>query len=124
MRFLADENVEPIVVEWLRTLGHDVTEMSTLQPGSDDDVVLALARAEERVLITYDLDFGELVYRGGLLHTGILLLRLRGTTAADRLSALQVHWAVAVTKLPNFVVVHDRKVRVRRPPPLEPEGAG
>ncbi len=118
MRILADENVEPVIVQWLRSLGHEVASICQRAPGIDDDRVLAVARDERRVLVTYDLDFGEIVYRRGLNHAGIVLLRLSDPTPAGRLIGLQGHWHLIEPRLPQaFIVVHDKKVRVRPLPP-------
>lgn len=118
MRILADENVEPVVVQWLRSLGYEVASICQQAPGINDDDVLALARSERRVLITYDLDFGEIVYRRGMKHTGIILLRLSDPTPTGRLASLQRHWHLVEPRLPQaFIVVHDKKVRVRPLPP-------
>jgi len=43
----------------------------------EDHEVLEIARAEDRILITNDKDFGELIYRQQLEHTGVILFRLR-----------------------------------------------
>jgi predicted nuclease of predicted toxin-antitoxin system len=52
--------------------------MAELAPGEDDDRVLARALAERRVLVTFDKDFGELVFRRGRAAScGIILLRPR-----------------------------------------------
>ena len=49
-------------------------------PGSADDVILACAQSENRLVLTHDKDFGELAFRYGLPATcGILLIRLSGT---------------------------------------------
>jgi predicted nuclease of predicted toxin-antitoxin system len=115
MRFLADENVEPIVVEWLRATGHDVLHMLESDPGASDAVVLERARDDQRVLVTYDRDFGELVFRTGAVTAGVLLLRLSPPMPAERLALLQARWTLFADRLDgNFVVVADRKVRVRR----------
>jgi predicted nuclease of predicted toxin-antitoxin system len=47
-------------------------------PGIDDEAVLAKSRETDAMLITADKDFGDLVFRQGLIHSGILLLRLHG----------------------------------------------
>ena len=77
-RFLANENASREAVLAARAAGFDVTWMVELQPGADDDVVLSLAQREAGVLITFDKDFGELVFRHGSAGSpGILLLRPR-----------------------------------------------
>jgi predicted nuclease of predicted toxin-antitoxin system len=52
--------------------------MVELQPGANDEIVLTLAQQDDRVLITFDKDFGELVFRRGLAGSrGVILLRPR-----------------------------------------------
>jgi predicted nuclease of predicted toxin-antitoxin system len=58
--FLANENAPREAVLAARGAGHDVTWMVELQPGASDEIVLALARQEGRVLLTFDKDFCEL----------------------------------------------------------------
>jgi predicted nuclease of predicted toxin-antitoxin system len=78
MKLLANENVAAAVVDALRADGHDVVWIKEVGQGSTDDVVLALALAEDRVLLTFDKDFGELAFRLGCLATpGVILLRPR-----------------------------------------------
>ena len=63
MRLLADEGVDAAIVARLRFDGYDVVYVAELSPGITDDAVLELANAEERILMTADKDFGELVFR-------------------------------------------------------------
>src|SRR4051812_35302186 len=64
-RMLANENVPGDVVAALLADGHDVTWMRDVGPGSPDDQVPALAFAENRIVLTFDKDFGELAFRLG-----------------------------------------------------------
>ena len=50
-----------------------------------DPELLETARREGRVVVTDDLDFGELVYHQRLATQGVLLLRLRGASVPDRI---------------------------------------
>ena len=76
MKLVADESVEGPTVERLRRDGHEVIYVAELEPGIEDPDVLSLARDEQSVLLTADKDFGELVFRQGERHFGVLLLRL------------------------------------------------
>ena len=77
MRFLADENFPGDAVAALRGAGHDIAWIRTDAPGSSDPAVLDRAVREDRVLLTFDKDFGELAWRARLPATcGIVLLRL------------------------------------------------
>ncbi len=79
MRLCADENFPGDAVRELRTRGHDVLWILTESPNISDSEVLVRAQAEQRTVITFDKDFGELAFRLGLsAQNGILLCRLSG----------------------------------------------
>lgn len=62
---LADENVPRAAVAALREAGLDVSSASEDMPGAADVAVLERAEAEERLLLTFDRDFGELIFHRG-----------------------------------------------------------
>jgi predicted nuclease of predicted toxin-antitoxin system len=77
MRFLADENVSGVSVQRLREAGLDVEAIGEISPSVVDESVLAHAHANGQILITFDRDFGELVYRRGAARpSGIIYLRI------------------------------------------------
>lgn len=81
MRLLANENVPALLVESLINRGHDVAWIKRDSPGATDAEVLRRSVSERRVLITFDKDFGDLVFRlGANASSGVILLRLRGAT--------------------------------------------
>lgn len=112
--FLADENVDKVIIERLRADGHDVAWVSEMQPGITDDQVMAIANDQGRVLLTGDKDFGELVFRQGLITTGVVLLRLAGLAASGKADAV----ATAIRDHGHefrdaFAVVSPGLVRIR-----------
>jgi predicted nuclease of predicted toxin-antitoxin system len=66
MRFLADENFPRPALEALLKAGWDVVSIAEECPGVPDEDVAALCAAQERILLTFDKDFGELVFHRGL----------------------------------------------------------
>lgn len=62
-RLLLDENMPRGIMPALVAAGHDVVSVAEAAPGADDRAVLALARAESRLLLTFDADFGDLLFR-------------------------------------------------------------
>lgn len=76
MKFLADECCNAGLIESLRNNGHDVEYIMEEKPGASDDEVLLIAYNEDRILITEDIDFGELVYRLKKPAKGIILIRI------------------------------------------------
>lgn len=87
-RFLVDECTGPGVASWLATQGHDVISIYDEAPGVDDDVVLEMAVAQNRVLVTDDKDFGEMIFRESKAHCGVVLLRLNDQRLASRIAVL------------------------------------
>lgn len=61
-KFLANENFPKSIVTWLRDQGHDVVHAAEDLVGETDKKLLQLARAEDRILLTFDRDFGELIF--------------------------------------------------------------
>ena len=83
MRLCANENIPEDCVIRLRQEGHDVLWIRETVPGSPDEAVLALAVADNRLLITFDKDFGELVFRRGAKSSqGVVLFRIAQPSAA------------------------------------------
>jgi predicted nuclease of predicted toxin-antitoxin system len=115
VKLLADEGAEAPTVTRLRSDGHDVThDVTELAPGIADDAVLELANAEERVLLTTDKDFGELVFRLRRLPLGVLLLRLAGIGQEARAEIVsQVIAAHGEQMTGAFTVVSPAAVRIR-----------
>lgn len=62
MRWLVDECVDASVVSSLRNEGTDVIEIAAVAPSITDVAVSRLARDQNRLLLTEDKDFGELIF--------------------------------------------------------------
>ena len=78
MRFLADMGISPNTVTMLRGLGYDALHLH--EQGLDrlqDPLILQKARDEGRILLTHDLDFGELIAASGARLPTIVVFRLR-----------------------------------------------
>jgi predicted nuclease of predicted toxin-antitoxin system len=77
-RFLANENVPGEAVEAARQAGLDLEWVEEITQAADDDDVLARSIAGQRVLVTFDKDFGEMAFREGKKATyGVILMRPR-----------------------------------------------
>lgn len=117
MRFLVDESTGVAVVDFLRSQGHEVAAVADVLPQAVDCDILAKAAAEARIVVTNDKDFGDLVFRSGQPHAGILLLRLKDESAANRVNTVRAVLEKHAADLPNnFVVATDSHIRIRKPP--------
>jgi predicted nuclease of predicted toxin-antitoxin system len=91
-----------------------VVAISEVMPQAVDREILVRAAGEDRILITNDKDFGELVFRSGQVHHGVLLLRLRDESAANRVRVVRSVLEKYADRLTgNFVVATERGVRIR-----------
>ncbi len=112
MRFLVDECSGPTVAIWLRDNDHEVFSVFEEARGMDDDDIIRKALKENWILITNDKDFGEKVYRDGLLHRGIILLRLEDERSSLKIQALSRLLQTYSDRLhDSFVVVKEKQVR-------------
>lgn len=103
---LLDENSRA-AAEGLRIAGFDVEAIWAVAPGINDSGVLALAREHERCLLTFDADFGEMVFaRGALPPPAILYFRIHPVVASEVL-ALASHALVEVSDGMFAVITRD-----------------
>ena len=77
MRILANENFPGPILRELRRRGHDVVSVKESMRGASDREVLERAQQEDRLVLTFDKDFGELAYQPKLLGSRARLFRGR-----------------------------------------------
>ena len=112
MRFLVDECTGSKVAQWLRGNHHEVFSVFDEARGMTDDEVLTKAFDENRILITNDKDFGEMIFRTRRNHRGVIFLRLDDERAANKIEVLSKLLENYAGKLPEeFVVVTETRVR-------------
>lgn len=116
MKLLLDENLSPLHARTLRGMGHDAVSVVEIGlSGAGDHEVRAAAIAEQRVLLTLDADFANVLRYPPAETPGVVRLRLHPATedaidemlkgAIPRISEVSVHG--------KLVVVDERKIRIR-----------
>ncbi len=115
MRIVADESVDKQIVDRLRLEQHEVLYIAELDPGIDDEKVLSRSEQANAILLTADKDFGELVFRQRLLHSGVLLLRLAGLDPAVKAELVATTFDQHAEELSvGFGVLTRSALRLRR----------
>lgn len=104
------------LAEWLREEGHDVIEADRLGPDPGDTALLEMAASSNRVLITIDTDFGELIYRQGQDHAG--LVRIPDVPVEQRIALLAEAIGRYRPALENRAIITIRggRIRISHPP--------
>ena len=114
MKFLADESVDFPVITLLRKQDFDVRSVFEEFPSSEDDFVLHAANIDNRILITSDKDFGELVYRLKKISKGVILLRMEELRPLKKAEVLIRVLREREGQIVNsFVVIRKEVVRIR-----------
>lgn len=112
MRFLADESCDFRVVRALRAAGHDVMAVVEVAPGAEDDAVIELAVREDRIFITEDRDFGQLIYAAAQPAPGVILVRFSSIARAGLPAMLVEIVAQHGEKLgESFTVIQPGRIR-------------
>jgi predicted nuclease of predicted toxin-antitoxin system len=120
---LAEENIPQTVVNGLRAAGFDVLTMSEHAPEAEDRAVLAHARRLGRWLLTFDGDFGELIFRDGEAPPPAVLYFRLHPIVAEQMLALALR-ALAAGIDSGFVVVTAAGERQRPFNPASGRGSG
>jgi predicted nuclease of predicted toxin-antitoxin system len=123
VRLLADQNFPLASVLILRAEGHDVLAASETMARARDREILARAGTEQRLLVTFDRDFGALAFRQGLsAPAGIVPLRFVPVAPEEPAAVLADLLSDSRLTLPgNFTVIDRERVRQRS---LPGEGEG
>jgi predicted nuclease of predicted toxin-antitoxin system len=119
MKFLADMGVSQRVLAWLRSQGHDAIHLRDegLQR-LPNGAIFEKAFNERRVILTFDLDFGEILALSRGRKVSVVLFRLRNARAPH---VIERFGPVLEDSLPALeagavVVVEETRHRVRHLP--------
>jgi predicted nuclease of predicted toxin-antitoxin system len=119
LKFLADMGVAGRVVEWLRANGHDAVHLREqgLKRLPDSDIFKKAAE-EQRIILTFDLDFGEIMALSGTRPTSVIIFRLRNTRTLHVIARLQKVLDTSIVDLVagTVMVVEETRHRVRHLP--------
>ena len=115
MKFIVDECTGSRVADWLIEKGFDVFSVSKQGRGMKDVQILQKATEEQRIIITNDRDFGELIFKNGLPHQGIVFMRLNDETSDSKIKVLSRLFETSLDLINNthFIIVTEESIRVR-----------
>ncbi|MDE2217308.1 MAG: DUF5615 family PIN-like protein [Planctomycetota bacterium] len=110
-KFLIDESTGKKLGYLLTSSKHDVVFVSDWKSGAPDSEVIKKAYEDNRVIITDDKDFGELIFRLKMKSKGVILIRTSTTNANFRFNLL-IKLFKAVDVRNKFIVVRDEAVKI------------
>jgi predicted nuclease of predicted toxin-antitoxin system len=114
MRWLCDECVDAAVVACLRQNNHDVVYAAESAPSTRDIEIIELAVQENRLILTEDKDFGELVFRRRRSVPGLVLVRIESGRRQLKWPRLETAIAAIGNNLMgNYTVIEETRLRSR-----------
>lgn len=118
---LANENFPAPAIHKLRAAGVDVIAVGESMPSISDKAVLEYARKEQRWIVTFDRDYGDLIFRDGLLPPPAILFFRQEPYPPDRPADL----VLAIVSAPEqalgyMVVISEQTIRRKRFPSSKP----
>ncbi len=120
MRFLLDQNLPPSLVDLLSDVGHDVVHVQSLgMHAASDSEIVQVAVDTDRIILSADTDFGDLLAASNASQPSILLLRRQDRRRAIELAALILANLDDVSEdlaVGAIVVLGQQRIRVRRLP--------
>ncbi len=126
-RFLVDMCTDVRVAQWLANAGHDTTHLRDENlhrlPNGE---IFTKAGAEKRIVVTFDLDFGEIIALSISRNVSAIVFRLRNTRTQHVIDRL----ALVLPKILGFlesgaiVIIEEWRFRVRHIPFAEPDDRG
>ena len=115
MKFLIDVNASRSLGNRLLKIGYDVAYVSDIDPRMEDGTILEWAVREQRVIVTTDSDFEQMIWQQQKTHCGILRLENVPRREREELleDALQYHSQDLLEG--KIVIALRNKFRIRQP---------
>lgn len=116
MKFLANENVPVASVNYLKSHGFDILAIGLDDHGTSDKHVVKLAIDQDRTIITYDSDYGELIFKRGLQpDAGVIFIRNQPTKPLDTANIIEKLTSNPdLTSERTLTVIYSGSVRQRK----------
>ena len=115
LKFLVDVGVGKKIELFLKEKGYNTKTVRTIDPQMSDEEIIRLLLNENRMIITMDKDFGELVYHYGRDPCGVLLPRLENATGSEKQEVVANILAKHSTDIVNrYCVFQNGRLRIRK----------
>jgi predicted nuclease of predicted toxin-antitoxin system len=115
MKFLANENFPFPSIAILRQASLHISTVSELYPGISDNEVITKAKVDNLIILTFDKDYGEIIYKHGIENPpAVVFFRFKGEnpeSAGHLLLDIVVNKKIELEK--KFTVIENESIRQR-----------
>ncbi|GAA5032008.1 hypothetical protein GCM10011506_24650 [Marivirga lumbricoides] len=116
MKYLANENVPFSSVTYLKSKGYDIKAIGVDDPSITDEEVMQIAIDENRTIITYDSDYGELIFKHGYKpQAGVIFIRTQPTEPLETAKILEELLTNRIISFQrNLTVIDSNTIRQKK----------
>lgn len=115
MLLLADENFPLASYKFLKEKGYDIKHVSESDRGITDEEVVKLSVDEQRVIATFDSDFGELIFKHSYKPIGVIYFRWREFRPLEPGEYLHKLLEEGIVKFSGYLtVIDEQQIRQRK----------
>ena len=115
MKFLANENIPYQSVKILRDAGFDIVSVSEEFPSVKDETVILYSTIENRIILTFDRDYGDLIFNHGInFSVGVVYLRISSFEPAEPARILLKLFKANLELEGYFTVISENNIRQRK----------
>lgn len=115
LKFLIDVGVGKGIERYLLEEGYDTKAVRDIDSRMEDENIIHTAVTENRMVVTMDKDFGELVYHCSMKHCGVLLLRMEDATGTEKLQVVKNIMENYSSQIKDcFCVYQNERFRIRK----------
>lgn len=119
LKFLTDENISETVVEFLKSKSFDTIDVFSLQLNSKPDKEILLAAKQlDRVILTHDADFGQIIFYEKIAFKGLIYLQPGHIQPSFTINTIEAVINSQLQLIEPFIIVAEQKqgnikIRVR-----------
>ncbi|CAN5570840.1 hypothetical protein BH11BAC5_BH11BAC5_42420 [soil metagenome] len=115
---LADENIFRGLITALRDNGYDVFSIFEESRGVSDIAISQLSLQPERIILTEDKDFGNIIFEKKMPATGVIFLRFQNDERFPIINEVLNFLSTQTleTLRGNFITITPNKVRIKKIP--------
>jgi len=116
LKYLANENVPFSSITFLKSKGYDIKAIGVDDPSITDEQVMQIAIDENRIIITYDSDYGELIFKHGYKpQAGVIFIRTQPTEPLETAKILEeLLTKKAISFEHNLTVIDSNTIRQKK----------
>ncbi len=116
-KLILDENISNEIADMLEKQGYDIYAIRKKSRGMSDKEIILLSNKLSGIILTFDHDFGEYIYRFKISPYGLILLRIKDHSIQSVSNALEIIFTklkkMNKTLVHQYLIYSESGMRIR-----------